>query len=57
MNENSSSSRKGGGRPRRSLSHDRLAHDTPKCLDDFGSHGGFYEMKYEEKQHVLNVTK
>ena len=57
MNENSSSSRKGGGRPRRFLSHDHLAQDTPKCLDDLGSHGGFYLMKDEEKQHALNVTK
>ena len=56
MNENSSSSRKGGGRPRRSLSHDRLVYGSPKGLNDFDSHNGFYQMKEEDK-HALNVNK
>ena len=56
MNENSSSSRKGGGRPRRSLSDDRLVKGTPKGLDDFSSHNGLHQMKEEDK-HALNVTK
>ena len=44
MNENSSSSRKGGGRPRRSLSDDRLVKGTPKKLGDLGSPSAFRQM-------------